>query len=80
MDIHSEKLDLIKWIAGINDSQVIKQFKTLQKSNLEKVSTTLTDSEKSAIDQGLKSIKEGRVQSHEDVTKSTKEKYPNLFK
>ena len=36
--------------------------------------------EKSAVDQGLKSISEGKVHTHESVMESTKEKYPNLFK
>ena len=66
MDIQAEKLNLIKWLAEINDLEVIKQFKTLQKSSLEKGAIILTDAEKSAIDQGLKSIEEDRVQSHEN--------------
>ena len=80
MDIQAEKLNLIKWLAEINDLEVIKQFKTLQKSSLEKGAIILTDAEKSAIDQGLKSIEEDRVQSHERVVEMTKSKYPSLFK
>tara|TARA_R110000868_G_scaffold320547_2_gene581446 strand:- start:1861 stop:2103 length:243 start_codon:yes stop_codon:yes gene_type:complete len=80
MDIQAEKLNLIKWLAEINDLEVIKQFKTLQKSSLEKGAIILTDAEKSAIDQGLKSIEEDRVQSHERVVEITKSKYPTLFK
>jgi hypothetical protein len=80
MDIQAEKLSLIQWLAGINDNRIIKQFKTLQKSNEEQVETSLTSSEKSAIDQGLKSIADGKVHTHESVMQSTKDKYPNLFK
>jgi len=80
MDIQAEKLNLIKWLAEINDLEVIKQFKILQKSSLEKGAIKLTDVEKSAIDQGLKSIEEDRVQSHESVVEMTKSKYPTLFK
>ncbi len=32
MDIQTEKLSLIKWLAEINDTKVIKKFKALQKS------------------------------------------------
>ena len=80
MDIQADKLSLIEWIAGINDSRIIRQFKSLQKSNQEQVNVSLNSAEKSAIDQGLKSIAEEKVHSHESVMKSTKEKYPNLFK
>jgi len=80
MDLQAEKIHLIQWLAGVNDLSVIRQFKTLQKSNQERVDTTLTSAEKSAIDQGLKSIDESKVHTHESVMQSTKEKYPNLFK
>ena len=80
MDIQGDKLSLIEWIAGINDSRIIRQFKSLQKSNQEQVSVSLTSAEKSAIDQGLKSIEEGKVHTNESVMESTKEKFPNLFK
>jgi predicted transcriptional regulator len=80
MDIQADKLSLIEWIAGINDRRIIRQFKSLQNSNQEKVSVSLTSAEKSAIDQGLKSIDKGQVHTHESVKDSTKRKYPKLFK
>ena len=80
MDIQADKLSLIEWIAGINDSQIIRQFKSLQKSNVEQVNVSLTPEEKSAIEQGLKSIAKGKVHTHESVMQSTKAKHPNLFK
>ena len=80
MDIQADKLSIIEWIAGINDSRIIRQFKSLQKSNQEQASFPLSSAEKSAIDKGLKSIEEGKVHTHESVMESTKEKYPNLFK
>ncbi len=80
MNIQSEKLELIKWLAEIDDSRIIKQIKTLQRSIEERVSPDLTDEEKSAIDEGLKSIDEGRMKSHDEVKKMTRGKFPNLFK
>ncbi len=80
MDIQADKLNLIEWIAGINDTRIIRQFKCLQKSTQEQINISLTLAEKSAIDKGLKSIAEGKVHTHESVTQSTKEKYPALFK
>jgi hypothetical protein len=80
MDIQADKLSLIEWLAGINDSRIIKQFKTLQQSSQQQANAPLTPAEKSAIEQGLKSIEEGKVHTHKSVMRSTKEKYPHLFK
>ena len=33
MNIQAEKLDIIQWLAGIDDSKVIKQFMLLKKSS-----------------------------------------------
>jgi predicted transcriptional regulator len=80
MDIQAEKLSLIEWIAGIDDSRIIKQFKSLQQSNQEQANDSFSSEEESAIDQGLKSITEGKVHTHDSVIQSTKSKYPQLFK
>ena len=80
MDIQSEKLNLIQWIVGVNDVNIIKRFKALQKDSEIEINKTLTKEEKAAIDKGLQSIDEGRTHSHESVMKMTKKKYPNLFK
>ncbi|MCG8322759.1 MAG: hypothetical protein MI921_24875 [Cytophagales bacterium] len=80
MDIQSEKLNLIRWLAGIEDIKLIHQLKVWQRSTEGKETTTLTEAEKSAIDQGLKSIKQGRVKSDDQVKQSTQDKYPDLFK
>ncbi|MEQ9229212.1 MAG: hypothetical protein RIF46_00915 [Cyclobacteriaceae bacterium] len=78
MDLRTEKLNLIEWLAGINDKEVIDQFLVLQKSNQQ--NQTLSESEKSAIDAGLKSLDEDRVHSHESVMQSIQEKFPELFR
>ncbi len=80
MDIQSDKLELIKWLTEVDDVRIIKQFKILQQSNLDKMASELTTREKSAIDQGMKSIAEGNVHRHADVLKAAKKKYPTLFK
>lgn len=79
MDIQSEKLNLIRWLAGIEDIKLIHQLKVWQSSTEGNSTTTLTKEEKSAIDQGLKSIKQGRVKSDDQVKQSTQDKYPDLF-
>lgn len=80
MDLQTEKLHLIEWLTGVNDLSVIRQFKALQKHNEEKVDREVTTEEKMAIDQGIDSIALGKIHSNDEVKRSTKEKYPNLFK
>lgn len=80
MNIQAEKLDIIQWLAQVNDSRVIKKFMLLKKSNEESIVANLSHKEKEAIDKGLQSINEGRFKSHQEVLESTKNKYPNLFK
>ena len=80
MDIQVEKLSLIAWLTGINNSDVIRQLKILQKSKPQKSVIKLTKAEKAAIDKGLRSIKGGCVRSHEQVMKATAKKFPGLIK
>ncbi|MDZ4845410.1 MAG: hypothetical protein SH857_07675 [Chitinophagales bacterium] len=80
MDIQVEKLNLIAWLTGINDSDVIRQLKILQRYKPKKSVIKFTKAEKAAIDKGLRSLKEGRVQSHEQVMKATAKKFPGLIK
>ncbi len=80
MNIQAEKLDIIQWLAQVNDSRVIKKFMLLKKSSEESIVANLSHEEKEAIDKGLQSINEGRFKSHEEVIEATKSKYPTLFK
>jgi predicted transcriptional regulator len=80
MNIQTEKLDIIQWLAGVNESHVIKQFMLLKKTNEDKTSIDLSETEKKAIDKGIQSIEAGRVKSHEEVMEVTRRKYPQLFK
>lgn len=80
MNIQSEKLDIIQWLASINDSKIIKQFMLLKRSNEERTSINLSDEEKNAVEKGLASIKEGRFKLHDEVREATQKKYPDLFK
>jgi hypothetical protein len=79
MDIQAEKLALIQWLAGINDSQVISRFRALRRTSEEATPETLGPAEKEAISQGLASVKAGKTKSDEEVSRLTREKYPQLF-
>ena len=78
MNIQSEKLDLIRWIAGITDEQVLQQFISLKRiSNQE---TDLTDAQKKSVDLAFKDIEQGRIYTHEQVMQQVNEEFPQLFK
>jgi predicted transcriptional regulator len=80
MNIQAEKLDIIQWLAKVDDSKIIKQFMLLKRSNEEGTSINLSREEKESIDKGIQAINEGRFKSHEEVTEATKKKYTRLFK
>tara|TARA_R110000796_G_scaffold252645_1_gene390123 strand:+ start:5798 stop:6040 length:243 start_codon:yes stop_codon:yes gene_type:complete len=79
MDIQAEKRDLIQWLSGLNDLRMIKLVGALRKASEADSGSKLTKAEIAAIDQGLRSIKEGKVKSHDDVMELTKKEFPNLF-
>jgi predicted transcriptional regulator len=80
MNIQTEKLDIIQWLAGINESSVIRQFMLLKKINEESFSKELSQAESQAIDKGIQSIEAGHSKSHQEVMGMTKKKYAHLFK
>jgi predicted transcriptional regulator len=80
MNIQAEKLDIIQWLAGINDSRIIRQFMLLKKSSENTSTESLSQLEKDAIDKGLSSIEKGNVKLHQEVIDSTRKKYNKLFK
>lgn len=79
MDIQSEKLDLIQWIAGLDDLSLIKLVSSIKLSD-ELGKEDLSDELKSALDESLVDIKEGKTLSQEQVKNQTREKFPHLFK
>jgi predicted transcriptional regulator len=80
VNIQAEKLDIMQWLAKVNDSKIIRQFMLIKRSNEEGASASLSLEEKEAIDKGLLAINEGRFKSHKEVTEATRKKYKHLFK
>lgn len=58
---------------------LLNYIRTLDFITLEE-KQTLTDAQKRVIDEGLKSLEQGKSYTHSEVMKETKERYPNLFK
>ena len=63
------KLELIEWLAKLEDEETINSLKIVKDSNESKVDwwDDLTDEQKSEIEIGLKDVDEGRVTSHDIV-------------
>lgn len=76
MNIQSEKLSLIEWIAGVNDYSVIEKLLSIKESHAKTKDwyAKLNDEELASINRGLKDIEEGRMNSHK-VAKQIYEKY-----
>ena len=53
MNIQAEKLDLIEWIAQINDASVIKEIKAIKKEKEGDWWDTLSSAQKEDIEAGL---------------------------
>lgn len=67
MDIQSEKLQLIEWLARLNDTTTLKCFITLKKQQEKGWWDQLSDQEKIEIEEGLAQADRGEVISHKEV-------------
>jgi hypothetical protein len=76
MNIQTEKLGLIEWIARLNDSSVIEKIKQIHDDYSKSVDwwDEISNNEKESIERGLKDISEDKVHSHQ-TAKKIYEKY-----
>jgi len=67
MDLSTEKLDLINWLAKLSDEEMILKVKALKNQSAEV--PELTDNQKQLLEEGLKSYLEDpeNVSSWEEV-------------
>ena len=72
MDIQAEKLQLIQWIAGLRDINLIKEFIALKNSNESDWWDELSTEEQEEINKGLSQADEGMVLPHEKVMEKYK--------
>ena len=63
------KLELIQWLASLEDDETLDYLKVVKDSNETQKDwwNDLTDEQKSGIARGLKDVDEGRVRSHNDI-------------
>ena len=70
MNLDSEKIKIIDWIANITDETVIAKIKLLKDHPKETDWwDEISEAEKASIERGLEDIKAGRVIDHSEVKK-----------
>ena len=76
MDIQTDKLDLIQWLASLTDTKMIGKLKAMRASDKTRGGSLdldfwdeLDEDVKLSIERGIKDAEAGRVESHEDVMK-----------
>ncbi len=67
MDLQTEKLQLIAWLARLNNTSVIKRFIALKNEQEKDWWDQLSKEEKAEIQEGLSQADRGEVVSHEEV-------------
>ena len=67
MDIQAEKLQLIEWLAKLNNANTLKRFIALKKEAEKDWWDELSSSEKTEIEEGLAQADRGEVIMHEEV-------------
>ena len=67
MDIQAEKLQLIEWLAKLNNTATLKRFITLKKQQEEDWWDQLSSEEKAEIEAGLAEADRGEVVPHKEV-------------
>ena len=75
IDIKSEKLELIQWLAGISDAAIIKNFLALKKEIEVDWWDEISGEERLAIDEGLAQIDNGEIILHQDVMDKVQKKF-----
>jgi len=67
MDIQSEKLQLIEWLARLKDTTILKRFITLKKEQEKDWWDEISEEEKLEIEEGLLQADRGEVVSHKSI-------------
>lgn len=71
MGLKAIKLELIDWLSGLEDQDIIEYLKLVKESHEAGNDwwEELTEVQKKGIEKGLNDVKEGRIVSHEEVRK-----------
>lgn len=72
MNSYAEKIDIIQWIAGLNDKSVMQQLKKMKENSILKQQDwwlTASVAERKSIERGLIDLENGKVTPHSEVKK-----------
>lgn len=72
MDIQSEKLRLIQWLAGLNDAKVLSEFIQLKKAKELDWWDDISLEEREEIETGILQAESGEVSTHSEVMEKYK--------
>ncbi len=72
MDIQTEKLRLIEWLAGLNDTKILNEFITLKKRNEVDWWDGISEEERTEIEEGLAQADRGEVVPHKEAMEKYK--------
>ncbi|NQZ78620.1 MAG: hypothetical protein HRT61_21275 [Ekhidna sp.] len=67
MDIQAEKIRLIEWLAGLNDTKTLNEFISLKKKKEADWWDEINDEERREIEEGLEQADNGELIPHEEV-------------
>jgi hypothetical protein len=73
--LQTDKLNIINWINQLQDNSLIEQIKSMMASDV----CLLSNEQKNAIDEALKSIEIEGTTSHNAVMEETKKRFPHLY-
>ena len=65
MNSTAQKLELIQWIASLQDATVLRQVRSIKEQH----PAELSPEEVASIERGLEDAAQGKVHSHADVRK-----------
>lgn len=72
MDIQAEKIRLIEWLAGLNDTKTLNEFITLKKKKEVDWWDEISAEEQAEIEEGLAQADRGEVVPHKEVMEKYK--------
>ena len=69
MNIQNVKLELIQWLATLNDQSIIQKIIELRESELADWWSEISDDEKTSIEKGISDAEKGRLSPHSKARK-----------
>jgi hypothetical protein len=73
--LQTDKINIINWINQLQDNSLIEQIKSMMVSDV----CLLSNEQKNAIDEALKSIEKEGITPHNSVMEETKKRFPHLY-